>query len=506
MSLKNGNAHLAAFLFIATSFLTSCTQVEKSAIETNQPSAAPVDSVPPEPEPVYDVEFLNRLRTEKWKGDVDELVQRRFIRALVLYNKTSFFYDGPQPRGISYEALKEFEKFLNTKLKTGDKPLHIVFIPVSRTEGTARMSDGRADLVVANLPIIQDLQAIVDFSDPVRENASELVVTGPSAPQITAIDDLSGKEVFVRKFSRYWPNLEKLNASLREAGKAPVVLKEADPNLEDEDILNMVNSGVVGITVMDDLVAGLWAQVYQQINVHQDVKLAEDDKIGWAVQKGTPNFLALVNEFVRDHKVGTSFGNTVLRRYFENTKWASNNTAPAEMEKFRAAAASLRKYGVMYDFDWLMVAAQAYQESTIDQSVRSQAGAVGVMQIKPSTAADKSVGINDVETSADNNIHAGVKYMDYILRTHFKDAKMDKTNRSLFAIAAYNAGPARIDGLRKKAEQEGLDPNVWFNNVEMIAAREIGPETVTYVGNIYKYYVGYKLGMEALEKRKKARV
>jgi membrane-bound lytic murein transglycosylase MltF len=255
---------------------------------------------------------------------------------------------------------------------------------------------------------------------------------------------------------------------------------------------------------MDDVVAGLWAQVYQDLNVHQDLKLAEGDKIGWAVQKGTPKFLALVNEFVKDHKIGTSFGNTLLRRYFENTKWASNNIAPHEMEKFKAAAAHLRKYGVMYDFDWLMVAAQAYQESKIDQSVRSEAGAVGVMQIKPSTAEDKSVGINDVETNMENNIHAGAKYMDYILRTNLKDAKMDKTNRSLFAIAAYNAGPARIASLRKKAEQEGLDPNVWFNNVEMIAAREIGPETVTYVGNIYKYYIGYKMGQEALATRKKA--
>jgi len=158
----------------------------------------------------------------------------------------------------------------------------------------------------------------------------------------------------------------------------------------------------------------------------------------------------------------------------------------------------------MYDFDWLMVAAQAYQESKIDQSVRSHAGAVGVMQIKPSTAEDKSVGIHGVETNMENNIHAGVKYMDYILRTYLKDANMDKMNRSLFAVAAYNAGPARIDGLRKKAKQEGLNPNVWFNNVEIIAAREIGSETVTYVGNIYKYYVGYKLGSEVFNTRKKA--
>jgi membrane-bound lytic murein transglycosylase MltF len=174
------------------------------------------------------------------------------------------------------------------------------------------------------------------------------------------------------------------------------------------------------------------------------------------------------------------------------------------MEKFRAAAEHFRKYGTQYGFDWLMVAAQAYQESRIDQSVRSPVGAVGVMQIKPSTAADKSVGIQDVETSIENNIHAGVKYMDYILRTNLKDAKMDRTNRGLIAVAAYNAGPGRIASLRRRAEQEGFDPNVWFNNVEIIAAKEIGAETVTYVSNIYKYYVGFKMATEAMNARRKA--
>ncbi len=234
--------------------------------------------------------------------------------------------------------------------------------------------------------------------------------------------------------------------------------------------------------------------------------LRKETRSGWAVQKGTPKFLALINEFVSEHKVGTSFGNTIIRRYFNDTRWASNNMAPSEMEKFRAAAEHFKKYAAQYDFDWLMVAAQAYQESKIDQSVRSHAGAVGVMQIKPSTAADKSVGIQDVETNIENNIHAGVKYMDYILRTNLKDARLDRTNRGLIAVAAYNAGPGRIASLRKRAEQEGFDPNLWFNNVEIIAAKEIGSETVTYVSNIYKYYVGFKMATEVTAARKKAAV
>lgn len=469
---------------------------------TDLTSAAPAEEVPP---PDYDDAFLDRIRNEKWTGDIDGILERRYIRALVLYNKTNFFFDGPQPRGVTYEALKEFEKFLNKKLNTGEKPIHIVFIPVTRTDGFDRMSDGRGDIAASNLPIVPELQKIGDFSDPLRTGAAQVVVTGPSAPSIATVDDLAGKEVFVRKFSRYWPNLERLNAQFQQAGKPAIILKEADPNLEDEDILNMVNSGVVGVTVTDDMIAGLWAKVYEQLNVHNDIKLASDDQIGWLVQKGTPQFLALVNEFVRDHKVGTSFGNTLLHKYLKDTKWAGNNVTPVEVEKVKKALPHFTKYGNQYNFDLLMIAAQGYQESTIDQSRHSPVGAVGVMQIKPSTAADKSVGITNVDGNIENNIHAGVKYMDYIMRTNLKDANLDKTNRTLFALAAYNAGPGRMAQLRKKAEQEGFNPNVWFGNVEIIAAREIGAETVTYVSNIYKYYVGYKMYLDiAASKKAKA--
>jgi membrane-bound lytic murein transglycosylase MltF len=474
----------------------SCTKTEPQPNAINNAPAAnqaEPETAAEEPPAEIDPSILDRLRTEKWKGDIDGMLERRYIRALVFYSKTTFFYDGPQPRGVSYEALAEFEKFLNKKLNTGKTPVHIVFLPVSREEAVKRMTDGRGDIAVSNIPNIPDLQKIVDFSDPVREQSKQIVVTGPSAAPIATVDDLAGKEVYVRKLSRYWQSLERLNGQFKHSGKPAIILKEADPNLEDEDILNMVAAGVVGITVTDDLTGGLWGQVYDGLNVHNDIEVGTPDQIGWAVQKGATQFLALVNEFVKDHKVGTSFGNTLLQRYLKNTKWAKNNTTVEEMDKYKAAVALFKKYGSQYDFDWLMIAAQAYQESTIDQSKVSPAGAYGVMQIKPSTAAGNPINITDIDKNMENNINAGVKYLNYIINTNFKDANFNKVNRGLFAFASYNAGPARVAGLRKKAEAQGLDPNVWFNNVELVAAKEIGAETVTYVSNIYKYYIAYKL-------------
>lgn len=499
LSRSPRNLLVLSLLVVIT--IGACKSAPQQSSQTNTPVASPADT----PNENIDPSILDRLKNEQWTGDIDGMLERRYIRALVLYNKTNFFYDGPQPRGITYEALKEFEKFLNGKLNTGNKPVHVIFIPVSPEEGIKRMRDGRADIAASNIPIVSQLQKFVDFSDPVREHAKEVVVTGPSAPPITSLQDLSGKEVFVRKLSRYWPNLERLNERFKSEGRAPVIIMEADQNLQDEDILDMVNAGLVGATVMDDLVAGFWAKVYDGITVHNDLSLADEDKIGWAVQKGTPKFLSLINEFVKDHKVGTSFGNVMLQKYLRDTKWAKNSVAPGEIEKFKSAITFFKKYAGQYKFEWLMIAAQAYQESTIDQTKTSPAGAVGVMQIKPSTAADNAVNIHGVDKDIEKNINAGVKYLNFIMENYFKDAQMNRINRGLFAFASYNAGPNRIAKLRKQAEAEGLNPNVWFNNVELVAAKEIGAETVTYVSNIYKYYVAYQMVAENVPKARSSK-
>ena len=146
--------------------------------------------------------------------------------------------------------------------------------------------------------------------------------------------------------------------------------------------------------------------------------------------------------------------------------------------------------------------AQGYQESTLNQEAKSKVGAVGIMQVMPATGEQMKVG--DVH-ELDPNIHAGVKYIRFVVDKYFANEPMDDTNKILFAFAAYNAGSGRIHSLRQEATNKGLDPNVWFDNVEMIAAARIGMETVTYVANIYKYYVAYKLVVLQAEEKKKAK-
>jgi membrane-bound lytic murein transglycosylase MltF len=494
------------FLLLLLALATSCGRQKKQSDTKTEPAAQPAatEQATDQTSESVNPSLLERIRTERWTGDVDEMVKRRYIRALVVYNKTNYFYDGVQARGITFEALREFQKYLNDKLNTGKTQVQIVFIPVRRDHLLQGIAEGRGDIAASDIAITAHRKKSVAFSDPVRADAKQIVVTAPSAAALSSVDDLSGKEVYVRRSSHYWETLSHLNDRLKQAGKPEIILKAADEHLEDEDILDMVHADLVPITVMDDLLATFWSQVYGNIKLRPDLTLATDDQIAWAVNHRSPNLLALVNEFVKGHKVGTAFGNTLLQRYLKNTQWVTNNTSNSEVKRFRETVDLFKKYGRQYDFDWLILEAQAYQESHIDQSARSPSGAVGVMQIKPSTAAGKPIYIQGVENSAANNIHAGVKYLRFITDQYFKNDPMDHLNKELFAFASYNAGPARIAKLRRQAAREGFDPNQWFNNVEVVAAKEIGRETVMYVDDIYKYYVAYSLVAEhhAMKRKK----
>ncbi|MFL6334520.1 MAG: transglycosylase SLT domain-containing protein [Pyrinomonadaceae bacterium] len=465
--------------------------------QADAPVPAPVSAQAEPPDP----SVLERVKRERWAGDLDGMVERRYIRALVTYNRSYYFYEAGEARGISYEGLKEFEKFLNRKLGTGNRQVGVLFVPVQRGDLFKALADGRGDIAASNIAIMPEGREPVDYSDPVRENVSNVVVTGPNAPSLTVLDDLGGKEVFVRRHSRYWLLLTRLNEELKQTGKPEVILKAAEEDLEDEDILEMVNAGIVGITVVDSLVGELWTKVFGRVTLHPSLTLAPNVDIGWAFRKSSPQLAAVVNEFVKEHKVGTAFGNILLRRYFQSTKWIVDSTSEGEMRKLRETAEYFKKYSGRYGFDWLMVAAQGYQESRLDQSARSPAGAVGVMQIKPSTAAGNPVNIDDVE-QIEPNVHAGVKYLRFMVDEYFDDPAIDRINRGLFAFASYNAGPSRVARLRRQAAAEGLDPNKWLNNVELVADREIGRETVTYVSNIYKYYVAFKLVLEREQQKK----
>jgi membrane-bound lytic murein transglycosylase MltF len=435
-------------------------------------------------------------------GDFDAMRKRRVVRALVVYNKTNYFVDKGTPRGITYDALKLFEDEINRKYKTGNLKIHVAFFPVGRKDLEAALLDGRGDIVAATITVTPERQQRVDFSNPVLSNVSEIVVSGPASQPIATVDDLSGREVFVRKGSIYHESLEKLNADLAKRGKPAVKLRFAPDNLEDEDLLEMTNAGLVQYVVVEDLLARFWAGVFPGLKLHPEVALRTGARIAWAIRKDSPLLKAEINAFLAKVPEGSATRNMLLQKYLKNTKFVKNAASSAERKKFEEMARFFRTYSDRYDMDFLLMAAQGYQESQLNQNAKSHVGAVGVMQVMPATGKEQKVG--DV-TKLEPNIHAGVKYMRFMIDQYFANEPMDRLNKGLFAFAAYNAGPARIQSMRKLAEQRGLDPNVWFNNVELVVSEKVGRETVTYVSNIYKYYVAYKLIAEEEEERRTAR-
>ena len=257
----------------------------------------------------------------------------------------------------------------------------------------------------------------------------------------------------------------------------------------------MVNSGMINMTVMDDYKAEFWATVFPNIVVRDDLVINEGGSIAWAIRKDNPQFAEIIKDFLRKYGKGTLVGNDTYNRYLSNASRVRCSHTNRALQRVRELISVFQKYGEMFEFDWLMLAAQAFQESGLRQDRKSPAGAIGIMQIKPSTAADKNVGIDDV-TTVDGNVHAGAKYMRFIADRYFSDEKFNDLNQWLFSLAAYNAGPAKINRYRREAADNGYDPNRWFDNVEIVAARRIGSETVTYVSNVFKYYVGYQITMQ----------
>ncbi len=432
-----------------------------------------------------------------WTGDLDGMIERRVIRAVVPYGGYQFYYEEGEPKGAVWELLKRLEDHLNEKLGRRNIRVYVTAVPMNRDQFLPALLNGNADLVAADLTKTESRGELVDFTRPLLTDIDEIVVTGPAAQSLDSIDDLAGKPIFVRASSSYYDHLLALGLDFRKRGLKPPEVVVANELLETHDILEMVNSGIVAATVVDDYKAEFWSAVFPDITLHHDLVVYSGSDTSWAFRKNSPEFAELMKGFMRKYGKGSLVGNDTYKRYLsrvEHIRCSGDMRMSPDIERL---ATAFKASGEEFGFDWLMLAAQGFQESKLRHNRKSPAGAVGIMQIKPSTAADKNVNIPDI-SSIENNIRAGGKYMRFIVDRYFADSGMNELNQWLFALAAYNAGPARVTRLRNEAKKEGRDPNVWFDSVEIVAGRRIGRETVTYVSSVFKYFIGYQLAEERL--------
>jgi membrane-bound lytic murein transglycosylase MltF len=510
--IRSGSLLCAA---VAMSIAVACSSSAPPAAPANKSASAPTvaplpsESAPEDPDPSFAPdaipafeaglpEVVRRAIAQPYTGDLDGMVKRRLIRVGVTYNRTNYFVDQGVERGATYEYIKLLEERINTVLKTGNLKIIVICIPMSRPEMLTALVQGKIDLAEGQLTITPERLKEVDFSVPFRRNVAEIVVTAPGEPPLASADDLSGREVFIRKSSSYYQSVLALNKRLEAAGKPPAIIAEAPENLEDDDLLEMVNAGLISTIVVDDYLAKFWSQIFTKMHVNTRAQLRTGADLAVAFRKNSPQVYKALDGFQKKFGVGTAFGNTIRKRYLQNTGYADSATAREDRQRFESLLALFRKYGSQYSVDYLLMAAQGYQESRLDNGAKSQVGAIGVMQIMPETGKD--LGVGDI-TQLEPNIHGGVKYMRHLVDEYFAGEPMDETNKLLFAFASYNAGPGRIRQLRRQAEKRGLNPNIWFGNVERIVSERIGRETVTYVSNIFKYYIAYKLTLEQTQRR-----
>ena len=437
------------------------------------------------------------VANKAWTGDFDRMLERRMIRVYVPYSRSLYYNDRGRERGLSAELVRDFERWINQKYAKplGKRPLTIYIVPATRDKVLPGVSDGLADIAVGNLTVTPERQKTVDFVSPASvRTVDEIVVTGPASPPLASLEDLAGRTVHVRRASSYHDSLVALDDRLKASGKPGIKLVLVPDALEDEDMLEMLNSGLFEALVVDDWKARMWAQVLPKVVLHPDKVLRDNGRVGWAIRKGSPGLAAEIEDFHRNWAAKQGVIEYRLAQSMKRIKQLKDPTGSGEWKRFRDTLALFEKYGEKYGFDPLMLAAQGYQESTLDQNAKSHVGAIGVMQIMPATGAQLKVGdIREIEP----NIHGGAKYMNQLMAKYFPDAKFSEANRPLFAFASYNCGPGNVSRMRKEAAKRGLDPDKWFNHVEIVTAEKIGIETTTYVRNIYKYYVAYKLLLDA---------
>lgn len=442
------------------------------------------------------------LDNQLWLGDFQQMLDKTLIRVLVPYSRTFYFHDKGEAKGLAADVVREFERHINTKYRKQLKrrPVTVVIVPTTRDHLLLDLEQGLGDIAVGNLTITDDRLQSVDFIAHPNRLLSERVLIGPMSVPVNSLDELSGERVHVRPSSSYYQSLLAINQQFASRGKEPVKIMLVPDAVEDEDLMEMLNAGVVSLIIVDDWKAKIWAQVLPKIQV-TDVSIRQSGHSGWAIRKNSPQLHAEVDEFFAKFLEKQHLLEAETIRFNRQIRQIANNTGNQEWQRFELMQQLFEKYGQHYAFDPLMLAAQGYQESQLKQEKRGPSGAIGVMQVLPSTASALKVG--DIK-QLEPNIHAGAKYLDALMSQYFADADFQGDNRTLFSFASYNAGPGKIKRMRKIAEERGLDPNRWFNHVELVVAEKVGWETTTYVRNIYKYYAAYKLQLEVEEQQKQA--
>ena len=434
-----------------------------------------------------------------WTGSYSEMLQRGLIRIAVPYDRTVYMNDKGSPRGLAPEMAKGISKWLNAKYagQLKGKSIVVKLIPVNSANLLTALTAGQADMAIGDLGLYEPVKNPHDYIlNHGTKIWRELLISGPGSPEMRSPEDLSGQTVYGGRDTNFHVTLKELNQKLKREGKPLVNIVSPVGTLDGEDLLQMVDAGLIPFVIISDWKAKLWEPLYKRMVIHDDIFAQDVGWIGWAVRSSNADFNDVLNGFYDstdfDHALA-AYRNQEYKDHIQGLKDPIEKSAWARFESMRSL---FDKYGAQYKLDPLFIAALGFQETLLNQNAVSKVGAIGVMQLMPATGA--SLGVGDIHL-LEPNIHAGADYMNQLITKYFPDAQFDSDNRALFAIASYNIGPNNVAKARDEAKQLGFNPDQWFKNVEFIAAQRMGYEPMIYVRNVYKYFISYELKLNKIQ-------
>ena len=442
---------------------------------------------------------LQPANNEAWLGTYSQMLQRGVIRVAVPYDRTIYVNDKGVPKGVAIAMAKGMQAWINQQhaQELQGKNVVVKLIPSNTADLLDTLSSGKADMVIGDIGLYEHLpsnQNIV-LRHAVKTDR-EVLVSGPSSAPLSRIEDLAGQTVYGGRNTNFRSTLEEINTKLRHQNKPPVNIIAPVGTLDGEDLLEMVDAGLIPYVIITSWKAELWQSIYKNMVIHDDIASKDVGWIGYAIRKSNQDLDDDIAGFVASNGYDLALKAYRQEEYRDHIKGIKDPLEKTAWNRFVTMRPLFEKYGAQYKLDPLFIAALGFQETLLNQNAVSQVGAIGVMQLMPATGS--SLGVGDIHL-LEPNIHAGADYMNQLITKYFPDAQFKGDNRALFAIASYNIGPNNVAKARDQARQMGFDPDEWFKSVEFVAAERMGYEPMIYVRNVYKYFVSYELKLGKIQ-------
>jgi membrane-bound lytic murein transglycosylase F len=395
--------------------------------------------------------------SQEEKTKLDKILNRDTLKILTGYNAYSYFIYRGQPMGFEYDLANKLAEYLKIQPD---------FIIVKKIDDMFTMvNSDSGDLIAFNLTITKDRLDMVDFTHPhhtIRqvlvqrkpENWSRMMLHEIEEALIRDPSELIGDTIIVRSGSSYIPRLKNLSDEIG----GDIIIKNAQPELTTEDLIEMVAKGEINFTISDDNIANLSAAFFKNIDVKTPVSLTQ--RAAWAVAKKSYALLDTINYWLDSIK-STEYYAVTYNKYFKN-RYAYRKRIKSDLISVKGNNISkyddlIKEYLPDLKWDWRIVASQIYQESQFNPNAKSWAGAVGLMQLLPSTA--EMFGITNLY-NPETNIKAGIKFLVY-LDSHWKESITDSLERIKFILASYNVGLGHIEDAQRLCDKYGAIKNIF---------------------------------------------